>query len=158
MQKKDGLRGNKTSVHPVLTCLWMCSTISAALLPNTLPLWFWLVFWSCWSFLSHSRWLNVGMINPHSNKQPFGQKKLLCCPHPPCVRWHQQCLLSWLVLAAASASQGLCCCPNVIPKATVWAGGWVFFLLYYQTYPWNPLSAHNNHTAPSIYCESLVRR
>lgn len=50
----------------------------------------WLMFWSCCSFLSRSRWLNVGMINPHSNKQPFGQKVSLLpspslCPVAPAV-------------------------------------------------------------------------
>lgn len=45
----------------------------------------WLVFWSRCSFLSHSRWLNVGMINPHSNKQPFGWKVFLLPSPSPCL-------------------------------------------------------------------------
>lgn len=59
--------------------------------------------------------------------------------------------------AAASANQRLCFCPNLTLKPKVWTGGWVFFLLNYQMYPWNPLNAYSNHTAPSIYCESLPR-
>lgn len=31
----------------------------------------------------------------------------------------------------------------------------MFFLLFYQLYPWNPLSTYNNHKTPSIYQESL---
>lgn len=111
-----------------------------------------LVFWSCWSFLSHSRWLSVGMINPHSNKQPFTREVALL-PSP------SLCVVAPAVLLHLPPA--LCCCPNVVPKPRAGAGGWMFFLLYHQVYPGSPLSAYSQHTAPSIQCRAcpeLLRR
>lgn len=89
-----------------------------------------LVFWSCWSFLSHSRWLNVGTTNPHSNKQPFSQKKLLCCPHLPCVWWHQQCLFPWLMLHCSFCQPRVVLLPKRDPRAQSLGWGLSVFPFY----------------------------
>lgn len=151
MEQKDGLRGKKTSLHPVFTCQWMCATISAALLPNTLFLWLWLTGVLELLIISQPQQMaECGYDKPTIQQAAIQPEKLPCCPHLPCIWWHQQCLFHGSCYTSASANPGLCCCPNWSPNPEFGPGVECFSLLFYPMYPWKPLSAYSKHTAPSI--------